>query len=127
MEQDAKARGSNVYKDKTYKTLWKKLKEESFLLYEDINGRRQDVQHLTQTEVLKIAGTVTQLNQSKISFLPARQNQAPADRDIYSEVEIDFMEALKGCSKPVKVERNRVCATCEGSLVAPQALGKKCS
>jgi DnaJ-class molecular chaperone len=108
------------------KSFWNRVKEETYLLYEDFVGRRQDVMHLSKTDVMKIYGSFKQLNQAKITVLP-QVKQHTANRDIFCEVEIDFMESLKGCAKPIKLERNKICGTCEGSLVAPSAQLKKCS
>ena len=48
-------------------------------------------------------------------------------RDILTNIEISFMEAIEGCQKSVSFERVSVCTTCNGSKARPGTGQTKCS
>lgn len=48
-------------------------------------------------------------------------------RDILTNIEISFMEAIQGCQKTVAFDRTSVCGTCNGSKAKPGTGQTKCS
>lgn len=47
--------------------------------------------------------------------------------DLSFEVEIDFLEACKGCEKNIQITKNVTCNTCHGSGAKPGTSSKTCS
>lgn len=56
-----------------------------------------------------------------------RAQRAARGADLGVEVELSFMEAVKGCEKKVPVRRDEVCRTCAGQGAAPGTSKKVCS
>ena len=48
-------------------------------------------------------------------------------RDVHMDLEIDFMDAVRGTSKQVQYARNELCDTCKGSRTKPNAQKLRCS
>lgn len=55
-----------------------------------------------------------------------RASRAARGSDLGVEVEISFMEAVRGCEKKVPVHREEVCRTCAGQGAAPGTQKKVC-
>ena len=56
-----------------------------------------------------------------------RTQRAARGSDLGSEVELEFMEAVRGCEKKVPVQREEVCRTCAGQGAAPGTQKKVCN
>lgn len=58
----------------------------------------------------------------------SRSNQSRAQRgaDLAMQIEIDFMQAVKGCSEPVKVKRHEQCRVCAGEGAEPGSKKTTC-
>ena len=51
-----------------------------------------------------------------------RQKQSnPVGKDIRLSIQIDFLEAVKGCEKSIVVGRKEICSTCSGTGTPPDA------
>lgn len=60
-------------------------------------------------EILKEFEDFFQMDKSKNNQLKAR--------DIFLDIEIDFLDAIRGITKPISYQRNEVCGECKGSKV----------
>jgi DnaJ-class molecular chaperone len=56
-----------------------------------------------------------------------RAQRAARGSDLGVEVELSFMEAVRGCDKKVPVRREEVCRTCAGQGAAPGTQKKVCT
>lgn len=56
-----------------------------------------------------------------------RAQRAARGSDLGVEVELEFMEAVRGCEKKVPVRREEVCRTCAGQGAAPGTSKKTCN
>lgn len=60
-------------------------------------------------------------------FSGAKKSDSKRGKDISTQIEISFMDAIEGCQKTVVYERNSVCSTCNGTKAKPGTGQTKCT
>ena len=60
-------------------------------------------------------------------FSDAKSNKPKKGIDVVVQLEIDFMEAINGCTKEVQYRVKDTCSTCKGTKCKPGTHAEKCS
>lgn len=56
----------------------------------------------------------------------SKQQTKTKGNDIVLNIEIDFMEAVEGCTKTLQFNRTDLCVTCKGTKAKPGTTATQC-